>query len=1103
MTFVLWDFSGSPFFGTPAGLFGFVLLFFCAAGLLVGLAGHFKSIRALTPARWISLLLLSLLGALAAHTFALHIPADILPPPDIPFQPQRPGLVLLSLVPAFLAGGWLGVGPAILVGLISGAARAAWETPAVLHLAYTPFEYALVAGAMAWCVRQDYRGLVGRLLRRPAICGVLLALVTWPLLYLWYYAYSATAGLVGMDYVASLVWAAAPVAVSQVAMAGIVAELASTGVPSWWPIRRGSVVPPYVSSLNRRLLFILIPLFVVGIAVLFWADINFSLRVSTSLVEDEMVRSAQNAGTEIPYFIQTGRTYVHDVARQGGWFQGDSLSESARLSQLMRAMPFFRQLTLFDAQGQPVAGFPASDRQYGLTGDEAPLVKVAIAANIPQDLTVYPSAPDDVVGVVFIAPVDDPQTQQPLGALAGRVDLVNNPLMQAAVQNLQAFAAWDGQGAIVDDKGAVIYQVGSHPLPSAFEPAQTAEPGDAVSYQDQAPDGTRRLVAYHPVVGYPWSVVIVVPYKQALQVATEIATPVNLILVVVGAVGLLLVSIIATQVTRPAEALALAAQRISEGQLDQAVTVSGEDEIGRAGLAFERMREKLRARLDELGLLLRVSQGVAGSLSLHETLPPILEGALKSTGAAGARIVLAPPDDSLETPPALEVFAVGPAAEGMAPLDAGVLALTQEEGRSGPALIENLARARAVLDVTLVAGKFEALMALPLRQENTYYGALWLGYIGPHAFTQTEVNLLTTLAGQAVVAIVNARLFESAEHGRQRLAAILASTPDAVIVTGQNDRVLLLNPAAESAFELTGRSVIGRPVAEALPHPQLAPLLLADATETSRELEMESGRTLHASVSPIISADGQVLGRVCVLRDVTHFKELDSMKSEFVATVSHDLRAPLTFMRGYATMLPMVGQLNDKQHEFGDKIILGIEQMTKLIDDLLDLGRIEAGVGLSRETCRLGDMVSEIVDSATPHAVNKGLVLSMEVPPDLPMFSGDPTLLRQAVMNLLDNAIKYTPAGGQVKVRLWLEPDKFRLAVSDTGLGISPADQVRLFQKFFRVRQRGSSQTKGSGLGLAIVKSIIERHGGRVWVESRLGKSSTFYLDLPRFSVTA
>jgi signal transduction histidine kinase len=124
--------------------------------------------------------------------------------------------------------------------------------------------------------------------------------------------------------------------------------------------------------------------------------------------------------------------------------------------------------------------------------------------------------------------------------------------------------------------------------------------------------------------------------------------------------------------------------------------------------------------------------------------------------------------------------------------------------------------------------------------------------------------------------------------------------------------------------------------------------------------------------------------------------------------------------------------------------------------------------------------------------------LTLEAPPGLPTFSGDPTLLRQAFMNLVDNAMKYTPAGGYVKIALTADADKFRLAVNDSGLGISPADQTRLFQKFFRVRQRGSSQTKGAGLGLAIVKSVIERHGGKVWVESKLGKGSTFYVDLPR-----
>jgi len=230
---------------------------------------------------------------------------------------------------------------------------------------------------------------------------------------------------------------------------------------------------------------------------------------------------------------------------------------------------------------------------------------------------------------------------------------------------------------------------------------------------------------------------------------------------------------------------------------------------------------------------------------------------------------------------------------------------------------------------------------------------------------------------------------------------------------------------------------------------------------------------------------------------VTHFKEVDRMKSEFVATVSHDLRAPLTFMRGYATMLPMVGPLNERQRDFGDKIIGGVEQMTALIDDLLDLGRIEAGVGLVREPVKIDDVIREVVESLSPHATNKEPKLEVDVPVDLPSLAGDATLLRQAIANLVDNAIKYTSKGGEVRVSARVQGATFQFSVADTGLGIAPADQAHLFEKFFRVRQRGPTQVKGSGLGLAIVKSIVERHGGRVWVDSKLGQGSTFAFSLP------
>jgi signal transduction histidine kinase len=225
-------------------------------------------------------------------------------------------------------------------------------------------------------------------------------------------------------------------------------------------------------------------------------------------------------------------------------------------------------------------------------------------------------------------------------------------------------------------------------------------------------------------------------------------------------------------------------------------------------------------------------------------------------------------------------------------------------------------------------------------------------------------------------------------------------------------------------------------------------------------------------------------------------KELDAMKSEFVATVSHDLRAPLTYMRGYVTMIPMVSQVTVKQQDYLSKITIGIEQMTMLIDDLLDLGRIEAGVGIAREPVRLADLVRETVESMQGHALMRKQALRLD-PLAEHVMQGDPRLLKRAIANLLDNAIKYSPADGEVRVGVDERDGDLVVHVSDSGIGIAPADQVRLFEKFYRVKRRDTLDIKGTGLGLAIVKSVAEWHKGRAWCESQAGKGSTFYFAVP------
>jgi PAS domain S-box-containing protein len=342
--------------------------------------------------------------------------------------------------------------------------------------------------------------------------------------------------------------------------------------------------------------------------------------------------------------------------------------------------------------------------------------------------------------------------------------------------------------------------------------------------------------------------------------------------------------------------------------------------------------------------------------------------------------------------------------------------------------------------------------------------------------------------------------FGAIERERGRLKAILDSTTDAILVTDSRGHLILANPAAEHAFGLKAAGAVTRPLTQAIVNEPLGQLFTRPAGDQEaivEEIPLPDGRTLYASAATITDGDGRAIGRVAVMRDITALKELDAMKDEFVATVSHDLRSPLTFMRGYVDMISTAGSLNEKQQQFVDRIIRGIDQMAELIDDLLDIGRIEAGVGIEFAPCAVGGLVRVVLAESFGRAEAKNLKLRLELPPTLPPIVGDKALIKRAVANLVDNAIKYTPEGS-VTVRVRERDSYLVVSVSDTGIGIAPADQIRLFEKFYRIKRRDTIRIKGTGLGLAIVRSIAERHNGKAWVESKLGEGSTFHLALPK-----
>jgi len=708
---------------------------------------------------------------------------------------------------------------------------------------------------------------------------------------------------------------------------------------------------------------------------------------------------------------------------------------------------------------------------------------------LTQVYSLPPGSADESARVSFLVSVlDDAGLVQRV--LIGRTTLETNPLTRQLIESIDKMKDFNGAGLLLDETGRIIHHSDQEQLGTSYS-GKTAD--QAIFYDETASDGTRQLVYYQPVSGRPWAIVLIVPAQQAQQLALNIALPLSLMILLLAFVALVSLRVALRVVTGSLQNLAVEADHIAQGDLDHPLQAESVDEVGQLRRAFEQMRVSLQARLEEGDQLLRVSQGVSSSLEMKDSVRPVLE-AIQSIGANSVRVVLSPavmPETFFELP---SRFTSGPAQDLYAHLDDQILALAQTREKI---VLPNLTRSREI-DLDPSRPQPLALLAVALRHENRYYGVVWAGFEQPHMFSDSNVRFVTTLAGQAALAVANAHLFQNVEASRRQLEAILNSTPDPVLVTDQHNRLVLANRSAILALGLEKQESSGIETQKVLKLRSLLPLLQGTSMEDqSAEVVLDDQRVYLATASSVV-VDGRQIARVCIMRDVTHFKELDTIKSEFVATVSHDLRSPLTLMRGYASMLEMVGQLNEQQQGYVRKMISGVENMSRLVNNLLDLGRIEIGVGLQVGSVSVLDIIEGVSGALQLQASQKNIALSMELPRDMPQaLEADGALLHQAVYNLVENAIKYTSDHGQVTLRMATQPGFLVFEVVDSGIGVLPDDQPRLFEKFYRGKQREARAQQGSGLGLAIVRSIAERHGGRVWVDSTLGKGSTFFLQIP------
>jgi PAS domain S-box-containing protein len=544
---------------------------------------------------------------------------------------------------------------------------------------------------------------------------------------------------------------------------------------------------------------------------------------------------------------------------------------------------------------------------------------------------------------------------------------------------------------------------------------------------------------------------------------------------------------------------------------------------------LEGQTERLRAERDRADFLYRVTQEMTRSLDLDRVLNRTLARVSQALGVRQASILLLDPESG---------YLVYRAALGRAealPRTGKPTHYRRGVGLAGWVLEHNESAIISGLDEDPrwdvdpgQKGQSQSVLVVPLSSGGEVLGVIMLFHPQADYFDKGHIIFADAAANHITAAIRNAEMYRLVRDQASRLGemlrqqrqvtaqhlAILGAIADGVAVTDENGHITVLNDAARHVMHLGKEHLIGQSpstlfVAFPESEQQTALQAIAQVPNLVGQLQRlplvsvmmhREKQAVQACFAPMFDERQHFAGTVIVLRDVTHEQEIAQAKNDFVSIVAHELRTPMTSIKGYTDLLLQgaVGEVNDEQEHFLQIVKTNVDRLSKLINDLLDTSRIDAGrIRLERTALRMTEIVHEVCDSIAETVRERGLALTIEEGPSVPIIYADRNRVIQILMNLLSNAYRYTPSGGWIKVSVQSTDKDVLVKVADNGIGIAVEDQGAVSERFFRANHELVSKQPGTGLGLSIVKSLVEMHGGTMWLESELDKGSTFSFTLP------
>ncbi len=397
--------------------------------------------------------------------------------------------------------------------------------------------------------------------------------------------------------------------------------------------------------------------------------------------------------------------------------------------------------------------------------------------------------------------------------------------------------------------------------------------------------------------------------------------------------------------------------------------------------------------------------------------------------------------------------------------------------------------------VVLVKG-IRSKLVVPIKRGTEVIAILNLEKIVADGFSAEERRRIELLCSRAAIAIVNAQLFAETQREREKLRTLLAAVSEGVIVTDRDGKLILVNQMVIDLFDLEDHKDYTRlNFSEIFGQTPLNDIYYQENGLRDTHVRIEI--SLHGRNFEVTRVPVQHVGYTLVLHDITPFKELDQLKTDFVQMFSHDIKNPISTIIGSLGYLEMSQDLSQRGKDNLGRAERAAFYINQLIDDLLHLTKLEAGIVLDLKATRLSTVIAEAEDAYRMRLDENQLTLEIILAPNLPFVMIDAARIKQVFNNLIGNAIKYTPSGGKITLTAFIWGEKVEVRIQDTGVGIPPEYLETIFDKFVRVKSDENVRLKGTGLGLAIVRKLVEAHGGSIRVESILGQGATFIFTLP------